>query len=125
MIRALGFVSLLIVIAVGMDLYFSQLANISPAPTAHREGTVNMVAVQNDLLAIARAERDYAAETGSYASLEQLLSGNYLTIPGKRPPYSYQVDTSSSRFRVTATRMTPGSPAQLWIDDTMEIHTSP
>ena len=62
------------------------------------------IAVQNDLLAIARAERQYMAANGSYASLDDLVSGHYLTINGARPPYSYQVDTSAEGFRATASR---------------------
>ena len=122
--RVLGFLSIVITLAVGMYIYSKQLPGTSPAGTANPEGTVNIVGVQNDLLSIARAEREYVAEKGSYASLDELISANYVTIKGERPPYSYQVDTSSSGFRVTATRSTPGSPAQIWIDDTMQIHSS-
>jgi hypothetical protein len=122
--RALGFISILITMAVGMYIYTSQVRSTSPAGTANPEGTVNIVGVQNDLLSIARAEREYAAEKGSYASLDELVSANYVTVKGERPPYSYQVDTSSSGFRVTATRSGPGSPAQIWIDDTMQVHSS-
>jgi len=124
MARALGFLSLVIAMAVGMYIYSQQLKSTSPAGTANPEGTVNIVGVQNDLLSIARAEREYQAEKGSYASLDELVSANYVTVKGERPPYSYQVDTSEAGFRVTATRSTPGSPAQIWIDDTMQVHRS-
>ncbi len=122
--RVMGFLSLVIAMAVGMYIYTQQLKSTSPAGTANPEGTVNIVGVQNDLLSIARAEREYAAEKGAYATLDELVSANYVTIKGERPPYSYQVDTSSGSFRVTATRSGPGSPAQIWIDDSMQIHSS-
>ena len=122
--RALGFLTLVIAMAVGMYIYSQQIKSTSPAGTNNPEGTVDIVGVQNDLLSIARAEREYQAEKGSYASLDQLISPNFVTVKGERPPYSYQVDTSESGFRATATRSTPGSPAQIWIDETMQVHRS-
>ena len=122
--RALGFLSLVIAMAVGMYIYTQQIKSTSPAGTNNPEGTVNIVGVQNDLLSIARAEREYQAEKGSYASFDELVSANFITVKGERPPYSYQVDASESGFRATATRSTPGSPAQIWIDETMQVHSS-
>ncbi|HEX6503325.1 MAG TPA: hypothetical protein VF011_08755 [Terriglobales bacterium] len=124
MARALGFLSIVITMAVGMYIYSSQLKSAAPAGTANPEASVNIIAVQNDLVSIARAERQYLAEKGSYASLNELVSANFITIKGERPPYSYQVETSSDSFRVTATRSTPGSPTQIWIDDSMQVHSS-
>ena len=120
----MGFLSLVITMAVGMYIYSQQLKSTSPAGTANPEGTVNIVGVQNDLLSIARAEREYQTEKGSYASLDELISANFVTVKGERPPYTYQVDTSESGFRATATRSTPGSPAQIWIDESMQVHSS-
>jgi hypothetical protein len=120
----MGFLSLLIVMAVGMYIYTQQIKSTSPAGTTNPEGTVNIVGVQNDLLSIARAEREYQAEKGSYASLDELTSASYVTVKGERPPYSYQVETSEAGFRATATRSTPGSPSQIWIDETMQVHTA-
>lgn len=124
MARALGFLSIVITMAVGMYIYSSQLKSATPAGTANPEASVNIIAVQNDLVSIARAERQYLAEKGSYASLNELVSANFVTIKGDRPPYSYQVETSSDSFRVTATRSTPGSPTQIWVDDSMQVHSS-
>jgi hypothetical protein len=122
--RVLGFLTLVIAMAVGMYIYSQQLKSTSPAGTANPEGTVNIVGVQNDLLSIARAEREYQAEKGSYASLDELISANYVTIRGERPPYTYQVDTSETGFRATAKRSTAGSPSEVWIDETMQVHRS-
>ena len=124
MARALGFLSIVITMAVGMYIYSSQLKSAAPAGTANPEASVNIIAVQNDLVSIARAERQYLAEKGSYASLNELVSANFVTLKGERPPYSYQVETSSDSFRVTATRSTPGSPTQIWVDDSMQVHSS-
>jgi hypothetical protein len=122
--RVLGFISILCTLGAGMYIYSSQLRSTAPAGTANPQGTVNIVGVQNDLLSIARAEREYVAEKGSYASLDELVSANYVTVKGERPPYSYQVDTSADGFRVTATRSGAGSPAQIWIDQSMQVHSS-
>jgi hypothetical protein len=45
----------------------------------------------------------------------------------QRPPYTYEVETSSSGFRVVATRSGDdgsGTPAQLSVDENMEFKTS-
>jgi hypothetical protein len=122
--RGFGFLIVITAMAVGMYIYSQQLKSTSSAGAANPEGRVNIVGVQNDLLSIARAEREYQAEKGSYASLEELISAKYVTVNGQRPPYSYQVDTSETGFRATATRSTPGSPTQIWIDETMQVHSS-
>lgn len=123
--RALGFISVLITLAVGMYIYSSQLkSTAATAGAAIPREAVDITGVQSDLIGIARAEREFNAEQGHYASLDELLSANFITIKGARPPYSYAVDSSSGSFRVTATRSGPGSPAQLWIDEAMEIHRS-
>jgi hypothetical protein len=108
-----------------MYIYSAQLRSTAATPGAATPmDTVNLTGVQNDLLGIARAEREFNAEQGHFGSLDELVSGKFITIKGSRPPYSYAVETSSDNFRVTATRTTPGSPSQLWIDDTMEMHTT-
>jgi hypothetical protein len=61
---------------------------------------------------------------GKYASLDELISGNYLTMKGERPPYIYDIQTTANSFRATATRTTEGSPAQLWITETMQLQAS-
>ena len=89
-----------------------------------REEATTIVGVKNDLISIATAERGYQASQGKYASLEELISGNYLTIKSERPPYIYNIETSGNSFRATATRTIKGSPAQLWISDDMQVQAS-
>ena len=57
-------------------------------------------------------------------SLDELISGNYISFKGERPPYIYDVEINSGSFRATATRTTKGAPAQLWITDTMQVQAS-
>ena len=123
--RAFGFISVLVVLAAGMYIYtsqFKQAAAVGGATTA--TGAVSITAVKSDLLNIASAERTYYVSQGKYASLDELISGNYITIKGERPPYTYSVEPSSSGFRAVATRSGPGSPAQISIDETMQVQTT-
>lgn len=123
--RAFGFLGTIIVMAVGMYIYSIQLKDATAtggasAPT----GTANIMGVKNDLISIANAERGYFATEQKYASLDELVSAKYITIERQRPPYTYDVETTSSGFRVTATRDSAGAPAQLWIDETMQVRSS-
>ena len=123
--RALGFLGIVIVMAVGIYLYSIQLKEASaPGGASTPTGTANIVGVKNDLISIANAERAYFATEQKYASLDELNEGKYITIERQRPPYTYEVATTSSGFRVTATRDGAGAPAQLWIDGNMQVQSS-
>lgn len=124
MSRVFGFLSIVIVLALGMYIYSQQVKSATAAggqstPT----GAVNITGVRSDLLSLASAERNYFAQQGKYASLEDLISEKYVTIERSRPPYSYEISTTSSGFQVTATRSTPGSPAKIWIDENMQMQS--
>ena len=67
--------------------------------------------------------RTWRAE-GKYASLDELKSGNYLSIKSDRPPYTYDLEINSGGFRANATRTTKGAPAQLWITEDMQVQAS-
>lgn len=123
--RAFGFLGTVIVMAVGMYIYSIQLKDASaPGSAGTPTGTANIVGIKNDLISIANAERGYFATEQKYASLDELVSGHYITIERQRPPYTYDVETTSTGFRVTATRDTAGSPAQFWIDENMQVQSS-
>jgi len=123
--RALGFVGTIVTVAIGMYIYSLQVKAIDPtAASANSAEVATIAGVKNDLIAIGNAERGYMASQGRYASLEELTSGNYLTIKGERPPYIYDVEVNSGNFRATATRTTKGAPAQLWITDSMQVQAS-
>ena len=125
MLRAFGFLGTVITLAIGMYIYSLQVKTLTPgAGSGNPEEVATITGVKNDLVGIANAERGYQASQGKYASLEELISGNYLTIKSERPPYMYNIETSGNGFRATATRMTKGSPAQLWISDDMQVQAS-
>ncbi|HLW85649.1 MAG TPA: hypothetical protein VKR60_10580 [Candidatus Sulfotelmatobacter sp.] len=126
--RVFGFLSIVIVLGVGMYIYSKQVQNSSaPAGANNPKAAINITGVKADLISIASAERRYYASEGKYASFDELISSNYITVAHQRPPYSYDVQISSSGFRVVATRSgdnASGTPAQLSVDENMEFQTS-
>jgi hypothetical protein len=123
--RVLGFVGTVVTMAIGMYIYSLQVKTLTPgAGSGNPEEVTTITGVKNDLIGIANAERGYLAAQGKYASLDELTSGNYISIKGERPPYIYDVEITSSSFRATATRTTKGAPAQLWITETMQVQAS-
>jgi len=128
MSRLFGFLSVIIVMAIGMYIYSKQMQSSSAeAGAANPAGAINITGVKSDLISIASAERRYFATEGKYASLDELISSNTITVARQRPPYTYSVEVSSGGFRVVATRAgenISGTPAQLSVDDSMQFQTS-
>jgi len=123
--RVLGFLGTIVTMAIGMYIYSLQVKTLTPgAGSGNSEEVATIVGVKNDLIGIANAERGYLAAQGKYASLDELISGNYISIKSERPPYIYDVELTSSSFRATATRTTKGAPAQLWTTETMQVEAS-
>jgi hypothetical protein len=126
--RMFGFLSVIIVMAIGMYIYSRQMQSSSaPAGANNPKAAINITGVRSDLISIASAERRYFASEGKYASFDELISSNTITVARQRPPYTYDVQTSSSGFRVVATRSGDdgsGTPAQLSVDENMEFQTS-
>jgi len=123
--RAFGFVGTIVTMAIALYIYSLQVKTLTPSGgSGNPQEFATIAGVKNDLIGIANAERGYLATQGTYASLDELRSGNYISIKGERPPYIYDVETTSGSFRATATRTTKGAPAQLWITETMEVQAS-
>lgn len=123
--RVLGFVGTIVTMAIALYIYSLQVKTLTPSGgSGDPQEFATIAGVKNDLIGIANAERGYLATQGKYASLDELRSGNYISIKGERPPYIYDVETTSGSFRATATRTTKGAPAQLWITETMEVQAS-
>jgi hypothetical protein len=123
--RVFGFVGTIVTMAIAMYIYSLQVKTLTPSGgSGNPEEVATIIGVKNDLIGIANAERGYLATQGRYASLGELSSGNYISIKGERPPYIYDVETTSGSFRATATRTTKGAPAQLWITETMQVQAS-
>jgi hypothetical protein len=121
----LGLLGTVVTMAIGMYIYSLQVKAINPGAGSGRPEEVALITgVKNDLIGIANAERGYLASQGKYASLDELTSGNYITMKGERQPYIYDVEISAEGFRATATRTTKGAPAQLWVTDSMQVQAS-
>ncbi len=123
--RVFGFAGTIATLAIGMYIYSLQVKTLQPsAGVASNEAAAVLPSVKNDLVLIGQAERNYFSSQGRYASFNELVSGNYVTINSERPPYFYDVETTPAGFRATATRTAQGSPAQLWITESMQIQSS-
>ena len=119
-----GILSTVVTLAIGMYIYSLQVKTLTPvAGPGNSADVATITGVKNDLIGIANAERGYLASEGKYASLDELISGRYLTV-SERPPYVYDVEATGTSFRATATRTTKGAPAQLWITETMQVQAS-
>jgi hypothetical protein len=128
MARTLGFLALLVGMGVGIYLYARQAQTSSAAAGANNpRAAVNITGVRTDLMNIAQAERGYFASEGKYASLDELISSRSITVARQRPPYTYEVETTGTSFRVVATRTqddNSGTPAQLSVDQDMQFQQS-
>jgi hypothetical protein len=130
-----GLISVLIVAAISMGAYVFFLKQAAPAPGMVATQAISLTGVQNDLMAIAQAERMYFAQNGSYADLATLASTGTMNITRtSRDGYTYSVEPSGNSFTATARYTAPplDMPAgvapphfpTLTVDQTMEIHQS-
>lgn len=102
--RALGFVSLLIVLAIGAYIYTQQIKAVSPAGSVDPKATVNLVGVQGDLLTFAKVEQQHFASDGRYFTIPEMRNAGDTAIPAdSRGPYVYSIDTRETTFTATAT----------------------
>ncbi len=104
--------------------YWSSLPSTGAATPAD---VIDIVGVKNDLMGIAQAERAYSAEHGTYASLEELISGDQLIMKSTtHNGYTYSVDTADQTFRAIAhcpEETNPGCTS-LMIDESMEVQAA-
>lgn len=128
MSRVFGFVSVVLVLGLGLYIYSKQLQSAAaPGEASRPRSTIDLIGVKGDLINIANAERQYLATEGRYASLDELVSSNTIALVRQRPPYTYKVQIESGGFRVVATpsgEAVPGAPAQLYVDQNMNFHAS-
>jgi len=126
MARIFGLLAMVIAMAIGLYLYAKQSQSIAgTAPGGTLKSAPEITGVKGDLLSIANAERTYMVSEGKYASsIDELVNAHYLSIRGERPPYSYSIESSSTGFRVVATRSGEGGPSEISIDETMQIQSS-
>lgn len=118
-------VALVIALAVAFGIYHFYLKRVQPAgPGTLPTQAISLTGVQNDLLAIAQAERAYFAQNGSYASLGELTASGALTITRTgRDGYTYSVETRADGFIAMARYSGPTGLRNptLVVDQSMEV----
>ena len=121
--RAFGFISAIIVVGVGLYIYLQQAQTVTPVGTTPQT-TIDVTGVQNDLLAIAQAERRYWATNSHYASLQELGANGDIEVP-TRANYSYTAEASETEFRIIATYSgpDPAAPKRITVDQTMALRS--
>src|SRR5260370_16039339 len=106
--RAFGFLTLIVVVAVGAYIYMRQTESVMVAGTSTPTATVDLIGVKNDLLAIAQAERSHAALQGHFVSIDELRSQGDLSMPrDNRGPYTYSAELGAGDFHIVATYSGP------------------
>jgi hypothetical protein len=126
--RLFSFLGLFAAVAAGAYLYSHQAQSIlSSTNTSAPGATVNVIGIQNDLLALANAERRHFAQEGKYVSLDELSSsGDISWKANSRGPCAYNASVAETSFRITATcsgQAAPGTPRTFSIDETMQTHS--
>jgi hypothetical protein len=123
----------MIVAAISVGGYLFFLKQASPGPGMVATQAISLTGVQNDLVAIAQAERMYFTQNGSYADMPTLVSSGIMNMTrDNRDGYTYSIVPSGNSFTVTARYTTPppempagAAPPHFptfTIDQTMEIH---
>jgi hypothetical protein len=121
--RSVGFIVVLVAVAIGLHLYSNQLQTLKSGE-AEVSSKIDVVGVRNDLMAIANAERRYLAINGKYASLDDLRENGDIHVPS-RPNYKYAAETSDASFKIIATYFGPDgkAPKRISVDETMTVKT--
>lgn len=123
--RLIGLLVVALIAIAAYKLYFSHL---QPSGTGGAPAqTISAVGVQNDLLAIAQAERAYYPEHGGYASLDELTTSGALRVTKERQGYTYSVETAANGFTAIA-RCQSAAPqpcTNFAVDQTMQVHAIP
>ena len=123
--RAIGFIGLIIALAIGMYIYSKQAKSASPEGGGSPKVTIDLNGVKQDLINIAKAERGRMATDGKYLPLDELISGGDLHMSANnRGGYTYSVEINGTVYKVIATYggTIEGYPKTLWCDDSMEVH---
>ena len=123
MTRTFGLISVIVVVGIGGYVYTRQAQSVTSIGS-NPETTVDVLAVRNDLMAIANAERRYWATNSRYASLDELRSGGDIEVP-QREYFDYSVETSDAGFRIVASYSgsDPDAPKRISVNESMMMTT--
>jgi len=121
--RAIGLISVILVVAAGGYVYTRQAQSVTTSGEAPRTA-VDVLGVRNDLMSIANAEKRYWVMNSKYASLDELRSGGDIEVPG-RQDYSYSVEASETSFKIIASYSGPDTkaPRRISVNEAMTMTT--
>jgi hypothetical protein len=121
--RAFGLISVILVVAAGGYVYTRQAQSVTTMGTTPKT-TVDVLAVRNDLMAIANAERRYWVTNSKYASLDDLRTGGDIEVPS-RQDYAYSVEANEEGFKIIASYSgsDPKAPRRISVNQTMTMTT--
>jgi len=119
--RAIGLISVILVVAAGGYIYTRQAQSVTASGETPRT-TVDIIGVRNDLMSIANAEKRYWVMNSKYATLDELRSGGDIEIPARRD-YTYSVDANDSGFQIIASYSgsDPKAPKRVSVNEAMTI----
>jgi hypothetical protein len=121
--RAFGLLSVVIVVAIGGYVYTRQAQTLSSTGSTPRT-TVDVIAVRNDLMAVANAERRYWATNSRYASLDELRTNGDIEVPS-RDHFMFSAETTDDGFRIIAdySGPDPDAPKRFVVNQAMTLTT--
>ena len=104
----MGILGLVIVLAIGYQVYTSSLDREGGSSPKKQ---IDLTGVRTDLLSLAQAERLYFASNGVYATLDQLQQSGNIHFQGpNRRGYLFNIEIDGiQHFRITAK---PADPAR-------------
>src|SRR5665213_1430129 len=106
--KSFGLIGILLTAVIGVGLYLYFLKQAVPAPGMVATQAITLTGVQNDLVAIAQAERMYYVQNGSYTDLATLASTGTMNIARtSRDGYAYAVEPGENGFTATARYTAP------------------
>ena len=117
--RTFGLVSLVVVVGIGSYIYTRQAQSVTSVGV-NPETTVDVIAVRNDLMAIANAQRRYWAINARYASLDELRTDGDIEVPS-RDGFVYSIEASDTGFTVVAlySGPDPDAPRRISVNEAM------
>jgi hypothetical protein len=122
-----SFASMLVVLVIALMIYKFYFGSAQEAMgPAGPVGTIDTIGAKNDLISIAQAERIYWAQHNSYASMDDLVSSGAMALKKTgREGYTYEEESSSDGFRITArcNTSTPGC-TNFFVDQNMEVQST-
>jgi hypothetical protein len=128
-VRGIGSIVGLLVVALiaAMAYKYFLTSGTTTGAAATPVATIDAVGAQNDLIAIAQAERMYQAQNGKYVPLDDLMSDGSMQLrKPSREGYTYDVNASDTTFTATARCVStlPGCHSYS-IDPTMSVQIVP